>query len=254
VANRLLASVAIALLGVAIALVYSVAGRQTDGSAPNSSEAAKLAQDDVPGRFETALPVSPDAPSEPTGPDRPGESADNEALVKDGHGAKADAASNFAPGDYPSYLEAVVGRSPPERDPQGCRSIQSLLAEMADEQRDELWAARVERDLRELLGRHPLGFTASVGCRATICQVSNVGVLAALETPANAREDYRYWKNFREDLLASPVAVEFSSGRAIAGNFMPDPDQHIVAYVFTSTGRGSAEEPTGCGRLAGGEE
>lgn len=157
--------------------------------------------------------------------------------------------------DFPPYLSSVASGGLPPRFERGCKSPSLLLSEMAEEPRDELWASRVERELEAMLGRHPWGFQVTVGCRATICQVTEVGKITGLD-PAAEAEWHRYWGSFFRTFRSSPLASEFATSRFFAGRFSadrtPEPGEtpsgywDIAGFVLTSTGQGTPAEPADC--------
>lgn len=160
--------------------------------------------------------------------------------------------SGMASPDYPPYLGAVASKWFPDRANNGCKSPSALLTEMAEEPRDGLWAPRMERELRGLLETHPLGFAVSVGCRATICQVTAIGPHAdALEHEA---ESQRFWGLFQQRLRASPTAGEFATYRYFAGTEPMGDLQVIAGIVLTSVGQASPDEPGDCAPFAPAEE
>lgn len=146
--------------------------------------------------------------------------------------------------DYPPYLGLVASKWFPPRSDNGCKSPSALLAEMAEEPRDTLWAPRMERELRALLEPHPLGFAVSVGCRATICQITTIGPHAdALEHQAEVK---RFWGFFQSRLAASPAAREFASHRYFSGMEPMGELKAIDGIVLTSVGQASPDEPASC--------
>jgi hypothetical protein len=161
-------------------------------------------------------------------------------------------------GDVPPYLGYVMAMPTSNRDPRGCKSPSRLLAEMSQESRDELWASRVESELRDLLEPHPLGFPVSVGCRATFCQVTELGDLFAATGPANGLAEQAFWKDFRDRLRASPVAAEFASEHCFAGNYAPKqstfPSLFIAGCIYTSSGQATPSEPADCAPFTPDEE
>lgn len=154
-----------------------------------------------------------------------------------------DDATEFA-GDFPSYLRFAVDPQSTMRSPDGCKHLFGVLSEMSGESRDELWAPRVERELRTLLEQHPLGFRVSVGCRATVCQITNIGpVTAILENEAAFGT---YWSNFEDNLRNAPIASELATRRFFTAEYPEDPTQAISGYVFTSVGQATPSEPPHC--------
>ena len=146
--------------------------------------------------------------------------------------------------DYPTYLGAVASKWFPHRSENGCKSPSAVLADMAEEPRDVLWAPRMERELRALLEPHPLNFAVSVGCRATICQITAIGPHAdALEHQTEAQ---RFWGLFQRRLRASPIARELATYRFFGGMETMDELQAIAGFVLTSVGQASPDEPTEC--------
>ncbi|HEX5787561.1 MAG TPA: hypothetical protein VFY03_05240 [Woeseiaceae bacterium] len=137
------------------------------------------------------------------------------------------------------------------RDPRGCKTPAAVLDAMAEEARDELWAVRMERELADQLGRHPLGFEVTVSCRATICQATEYGDLEVLQHGGNQRKAKTYWDEFRDKLEASPVAEEIGRWHSFAGNFSPEPDMHVAGYVLIGVGQGASDEPAWCDDLDG---
>jgi hypothetical protein len=144
-------------------------------------------------------------------------------------------------GDFPLYL-TVVARQSSGKAPGGCKDVRALLAEMAEEPRDTLWADHMERELREFIGPHPHGFHVSVGCRASICQVSVVGEHDALTEDSGAAAA-KFWHNFRQGVQHSAMADEVGFNWFFGGIYPTHPPQHIEGTVLTSIGR---EEPPGC--------
>ncbi len=142
-------------------------------------------------------------------------SHDDDASHQPASGATA-LAPVMLSGDFPLYL-TVVARPTPGESPSGCKETGVLLAEMAEETRDELWADRIERNLRKFIGQHPHGFHVSVGCRATICQVSVVGDPDAL-SPDSGRADTLFWSRFRQRLGRSTTGVELGRNGFFGGN------------------------------------
>ncbi len=161
-------------------------------------------------------------------------------------------------GDVPSYLGYVMAMPTSDRNPRGCKSPSRLLAEMSQESRDELWASRVERELRDLLLPHPLGFPVSVGCRATFCQVTEIGDPFAATGPAKGPVEQAFWKDFWDRLRASPVAAEFASEHCFAGTYAPKPSTFpppfIAGCIYTSSGQATPSEPADCAPFTPDEE
>jgi hypothetical protein len=169
----------------------------------------------------------------------------------------------FAAGDFPPYLGAVANAGPSSLDARGCKSPSRLLADMSQESRDELWAPRVERELRAMLGQHPFGFQVSVGCRATICQITEIGAITEID-PADDDEWRRHWGSFMRNFLNSPLASEFATSRFFAGRYSsdvtPEPGEipsgywDIAGFVLTSAGQATPSEPPDCSLFQSPEE
>jgi hypothetical protein len=161
-------------------------------------------------------------------------------------------------GDVPPYLGYVMAMATSDRNPRGCKSPSRLLAEMSQESRDELWASRVESELRDLLEPHPLGFPVSVGCRATLCQVTELGDLFVAAGPANGLAEQAFWKDFRDRLRAGSVAAEFASEHCFAGNYAPKqstfPSLFITGCIYMSSGQATPSEPADCAPFTPDEE
>jgi hypothetical protein len=147
--------------------------------------------------------------------------------------------------DYPPYLGVVASWFPP-RDHKGCKSSSALLAEMAGEPRDPLWAPRIEKELLELLEPHPLGFAISVGCRATICQVTSVGPFARALEHSDSGEVQSIFGLFGRRLRASPVVREFTRSQYFSGAAPMGEVMFIEGVVLTSVGLASSDEPADC--------
>lgn len=154
--------------------------------------------------------------------------------------------------DYPPYLGAVASSWFPLRFESGCKSASGVLADMAEEPRDALWAPRMERELRALLEPHPLGFAVSVGCRATICQLTAIGPHAT--APEHSTEPSSVWGLFQRRLRASPIAREFATYRYFSGAQPMGELQFIDGIVLTSVGQASPDEPTDCAPYAPAKE
>jgi hypothetical protein len=202
---------------------------------PAVREAAKFPAAAAPADAST----SPEAPAVPPGSTSPPATA---------FGVPTEMISD----DYPPYLGAVASSWFPFRFENGCKSPSALLTDMAEEPRDPLWASRMERELRALLESHPLGFAVSVGCRATICQITAIGPHAtALEHPTEAQ---RFWGLFERRLRASPIAREFATKRFFAGVEPRGTLEAIAGIVLTSVGQASPDEPADCAPFAPAEE
>lgn len=152
--------------------------------------------------------------------------------------------AGMIPKDYPPYLGVVASKWFPPRMGNGCKTPSALLAEMAEEPRDTLWAPRIERELRMLLEPHPLSFAVSIGCRATICQVTAIGPHAdALEHQAEVK---RFWGIFQRRLAAAAVGPEFATYRYFSGMEPMGELKAIDGIVLTSVGQASPDEPASC--------
>lgn len=220
-----------------VSTTTAVETEQSPASLPGPAGA--LAPPPREGRDDTAAPADEPAREPPASP----------SLSQAG----ASVPEILLGGDFPPYLAAVAHTEPDQRDPRGCKLVSGLLVEMAGEARDDLWAPRVERELRAMLGDHPMGFAVSVGCRATICQVTEIGTLVEHDL-VTERAWAAYWSGFMQKLRSSPVAAELATRRFFSGNFPPHPNWLISGYVFTTVGHAASPgEPADCAPFEPGE-
>ena len=92
--------------------------------------------------------------------------------------------------------------------------------------------------------------SVSVGRRATICQVTEIGDPFDATGPANGPVEQAFWKDFWDRARASPVAAEFASEHCFAGNYAPKqstfPSLFITGCIYMSSGQATPSEPADC--------
>jgi hypothetical protein len=236
-------SLVVAVVTLAVTFDFGYADVEPDGSGKMPSTTAPNEDPDegplllqatgLAAGNETDIPPEPAAVPSSSGPGA------GELPVESSNGAPA-LEPVMLTGDFPLYL-TVVAR--PTGEIGGVREhTGALLTEMAEEPRDAMWANRMERELREFIGPHPHGFHDSVGCRASICQVSVVGEPSALAEDSGAAESM-FWYYFRQGVEHSGTGDELGFSGYVVGVFPTHPPQHIAAMVLTSAGR---DVPPGC--------
>ena len=152
----------------------------------------------------------------------------------------------FITNELPSYLESYAS----QRDPNSriCMNAFDLLNEMQKLARNEASDARTERNLKDLLEPHPLGFPVTITCGGGICQVSDLGPDEKIRE-RNIEYD-TYWGEFGQRLYrVDPIASQLATFALVFAEYPKDTSQSITAFILTTKARVITADSLNCPSL-----